>query len=152
MKRIALIACLSIGLVSAAQAQTAEDAVKATVNKMFGAMKHADAGTLFDCFADSALLQTIAVGKDGKVTVKSETVDDFGKMVASMPKDMADERIVFETIRIDGNMANVWTPYNFYYKGKFSHCGVNNFVLVKMDNEWKIQYLIDTRRKSGCKE
>jgi len=68
-----------------------------------------------------------------------------------MPKDAADERIVFETIRIDGPLASVWTPYNFYYEGKFSHCGVNSFQLVKINGEWKIQYLIDTRRKQGCK-
>jgi hypothetical protein len=49
-------------------------------------------------------------------------------------------------------MATAWTPYNFYFNGKFSHCGVNNFVLVKQDNGWKIQYIIDTRRRQGCKE
>jgi len=133
-----------------AQAQTAEDSVKATVNTLFKAMKNADAGTLLDCFTDSAMLQTILRDKQGKIIVRSETVEEFGKQVATMAKDAGDERIVFETIKIDGAMANVWTPYKFYFNGKFSHCGVNNFVLVKVDNQWKIQYIIDTRRRVGC--
>ena len=69
-----------------------------------------------------------------------------------MPANAADERIAFDGIKIDGPMATAWTPYNFYFNGKFSHCGVNNFVLVKQDNGWKIQYIIDTRRRQGCKE
>jgi len=149
MKKLVLtISCLLAVLIT--QAQTAEDSVKATVNRMFKAMKNADAGSLLDCFADSALLQTILRDKDGKTIVRTETVEDFGKQVATMPKDAGDERISFGSIKIDGAMANVWTPYNFYYNGKFSHCGVNNFVLVKLDNEWKIQYIIDTRRRVGC--
>ena len=56
----------------------------------------------------------------------------------------------FETIKIDGALASVWTPYKFYSGATFSHCGANSFQLVKIDGAWKIQYIIDTRRK-GCK-
>lgn len=132
-------------------AQTAEDSVKAAVNKLFTGMKSSDAALIRSSFADSAILQTIARNKEGAVIIRNETVDAFAKAVASMPKDAADERISFETIKIDGPLAIVWTPYNFYYEGKFSHCGVNSFQLVKMNGEWRIQYLIDTRRKQGCK-
>jgi len=41
----------------------------------------------------------------------------------------------------------VWTPYQFYYKEQYSHQGANSFQLVKGVDGWKIQYLIDTRRK-----
>jgi hypothetical protein len=44
----------------------------------------------------------------------------------------------------------VWTPYRFIFNGKFSHCGVNSFTLVKLNGEWKINYVIDTRRKEKC--
>ncbi len=47
-------------------------------------------------------------------------------------------------------MANAWTPYEFWYNGNFSHCGVNSFQLIKKDEKWKIIYLVDTRRKEGC--
>jgi hypothetical protein len=38
-------------------------------------------------------------------------------------------------------------PYQFYIGDKFSHCGVNSFQLVKLQGQWKIQYLIDTQEK-----
>ena len=142
------IVCFSIN----AKAQSSEDSVKAAVNKLFEGMKNADAKLVTDAFSDSAILQTISRDKDGKTIIKSEQVENFSEFVSKQKKGAADERISFETIKIDGPLAIAWTPYNFYYEGKFSHCGVNSFQLVRMNGQWKIQYLIDTRRRQGCKE
>ena len=131
-------------------AQTAEDSVRAVINTLFAGMKNGDAGLVTSAFAENAVLQTITRNKEGKMTVVSDDVDDFAALVGKLKKDSADERIVFESIKIDGPLAIVWTPYNFFYNGKFSHCGVNSFQLVRFDNGWKIQYLIDTRRRQGC--
>ncbi len=147
--RFILIA-LTLLLLQNASAQTSEDSVKAVVNRLFVAMKNADGELVKSCFADSAVLQTITRNKEGMTHVRNEKPGDFAKAVSSMPKDAADERISFETVKIDGSLALAWTPYNFYYDGKFSHCGVNSFQLVRFNGEWKIQYLIDTRRKQGC--
>jgi len=65
---------------------------------------------------------------------------------------MPNERITFEIVKVDADLASVWTPYQFYYKDKFSHCGVNSFQLVRLQGIWKIQYLVDTRRKTDCVE
>lgn len=140
------IQCISIFT----NAQTPEDSVKAIVNQLFTAMKGADASLLKDAFADSAVLQTIRRKQDGTFFVKDEKVKDFVTQVSQAKKDSLDERITFETIKIDGPLAIVWTPYKFYYAGKFSHCGVNSFQLVRINGHWKIQFLIDTRRREGC--
>ena len=132
-------------------AQSEEDSVKNVVQTLFLAMKNADASLLASTFSDSSILQTIVNDKDGIVKVRNEQVKDFIDFVSKEEKGNADERITFETIKIDGPLALVWTPYKFYYKGKFSHCGVNSFHLVKLSGQWKIQYLIDTRRKAGCR-
>lgn len=131
------------------KAQSPADSVKSVVNQLFTAMQHADSALLVSCFADSAILQTI-VDRDGKAAIKSESISGFAKVVAQMEKGSLDERIQFDVIRIDGALAIAWTPYTFYFKGKFSHCGVNSFQLVRIDGKWKIQYLVDTRRKEGC--
>ncbi|HEX7847836.1 MAG TPA: nuclear transport factor 2 family protein [Chitinophagaceae bacterium] len=131
-------------------AQTTEDSVKAAVNRLFIGMKNSDGVIVKNCFADSAVLQTIGRNKEGAIVVRNEMVEDFAKSLSGIPKGAADERISFETVKIDGPLAIAWTPYNFYYDGKFSHCGVNSFQLVRLNGEWKIQYLIDTRRKQGC--
>lgn len=143
---ILLAVCLSF----TANAQTAEDSVKAAVNNLFTGMKNADAVLLKSTFADSAILQTIIRNKEGKTIIQTEEVAGFVEQVSKMPKDAADERITFDVLRIDGPLAIVWTPYKFYFNGKFSHCGVNSFQLVRINGNWKIQYLIDTRRRAGC--
>jgi Putative lumazine-binding len=131
-------------------AQSAEDSVKAAINKLFEGMKNANAALVSDAFSDSAILQTLARNKEGKLIIKNEQVKAFAEFVGRQHKGAADERISFETIKIDGPLAIAWTPYKFYYEGKFSHCGVNSFQLVQVGGQWKIQYLIDTRRRQGC--
>jgi Putative lumazine-binding len=142
---------LTIIISSQVTAQTAEDSVKATVNNMFAAMRNADSAALVNSFSETAVLQTISRNKEGKTIVRTENISGFGANISKLPKGDADERITFGAIHIDGPMASVWTPYEFYFKGNFSHCGVNSFQLVRMNGEWKIQYIIDTRRKDNCK-
>lgn len=130
--------------------QTPVDLVKTVINTMFSAMKTGDSLLLTQCFADSAILQTVAKNKSGKVTVRSDKVSGFVRQVVSLQKGDADERITFDIVKVDADLAIVWTPYQFYYKGTFSHCGVNSFQLVRINGHWKIQYIIDTRRQDNC--
>lgn len=129
--------------------QTSEEGlVKATVNQLFNGVKTSDSILIKKSFHKNAVLQTITKTSE----VKNESIDDFALSISKAEKGSLDERIIFSNILIDGNLASVWTPYEFYYKGQFSHCGVNSFQLVKSSNEWKIQYIIDTRRKDNCKK
>jgi len=150
--RVFLLSLTSVIFLSTASAQTAEDSVKAAVNKLFTGMRNADAQMVRESFAENAVLHTITRNKEGKLEVKNEPVSEFADFVGQVKKDSADERISFETIKIDGPMAIAWTPYNFYFNGSFSHCGVNSFQLVRYEGVWKIQYIIDTRRRAGCKQ
>ena len=150
MKQILILLTATLCISIFTNAQTPEDSVKAVVNQLFKAMKNVDGPMLKDAFADSAVLQTIRRKPDGTFFVQDEKVGDFVNSISTAKKDSLDERITYETIKIDGPLAIVWTPYKFYYAGKFSHCGVNSFQLVKINGRWKIQYLIDTRKRQGC--
>jgi hypothetical protein len=145
--RYFLLFLTTVILSNVIRGQSAEDSVKAVINNMFAGMKNADAELFKINFSDAPIMQTISRSKEGSVIVRNEKVDEFVDFIKQLKKDSADERITFETIKIDGPLAIVWTPYNFYYAGKFSHCGVNSFQLVRFAEGWKIQYLIDTRRK-----
>lgn len=147
MKYFCLLLCLAF--CNCIKAQSSEDSVRSAVNQLFTAMKNADSALLVSSFADSAILQTV-IDKNGKVEIKSEVIADFARQVGKMQKGILDERIQFDIIRIDGALAIVWAPYQFYYKGKFSHCGTDSFQLVRINGKWKIQYLIDTRRSQDC--
>jgi len=150
MKRILILLTAGIFISTFTRAQSAEDSVKAVVNQLFAAMKGADAAKLKETFADSAVLQTIRRKQDGTFFVQDEKASDFADQIGKAKKDSLDERITFEIVKVDGPLAIVWTPYKFYYAGTFSHCGVNSFQLVRINGRWKIQFLIDTRRRQNC--
>jgi len=123
-----------------------EKEVKQVINNMFQAMKQADTVLLKSCFADKVIFQTIINKPEGAV-VSNQTVNDFIQSIGKQTANALDERIEFGAIQIEPLMATVWTPYSFYYKGNYSHKGVNSFQLVKFKEGWKIQYIIDTRYK-----
>lgn len=135
---------------SLSKAQTAEDSVKAVINNLFTAMKNSDGALLKSCFSDSVVLQTIGKTKEGTMVVMTSSAKSFVDQISTSVVGSLDERITFETVKVDGPLAIAWTPYTFYYNGMLSHCGTNSFQLVRFNGVWKIQYIIDTRRRQGC--
>ena len=125
---------------------TSEKEVKQVIQNMFQAMLQADTTLLKTCFSDKVIFQTIVNKLEG-VVIKTESINDFIQSIGKQTPNVLDERIEFGAIQMDELMATVWTPYTFYYKGQYSHKGVNSFQLVKLKEGWKIQYLIDTRYK-----
>lgn len=149
MKMLFLLFFLICGHVTI-HAQTATDSVKQAVNKLFEGMKASNATMILASFNDSAILQSISTNAQGKMGVVTETVASFADQVSKLPTGAADERITYDVIKMDGPLALVWAPYTFYYKGVFSHCGVDCMQLILINGEWKIQYFIDTRHRKGC--
>ena len=149
MKKL-IVFSLFLHLSITLNAQTAVDSVKMTINQFFEGMKKGDSSLIRNTLTEGVIFQTIARTLEGGLTVRTENVNDFLKFIASPKKAIPDERITFETIKIDGALASVWTPYKFYMGEQFSHCGANSFQLVKTDGSWKIQYIIDTRRRQEC--
>jgi hypothetical protein len=125
---------------------TSEKEIIKPIENLFNAMKSADSLGVKNAFSDSAIMQTFGKNQE----IRTDKVEDFAKQVGASQAGDLDERFTISKILVDGNMASVWVPYQFYYKGNFSHCGVNSFQLAKINNEWKIQYIIDTRRKNNC--
>jgi len=147
MKKIAFIVLLFLTCFCFGQISQ-ENQIKETINNLFLGMKNADAKMVSSVFHENAILQTISTDE----TVKTDELKNFVSSISNLKKNDLDEKIKYSSIQIDGNLASVFTPYEFYFRGKFSHCGANSFQLVKQNNVWKIQYLIDTRRKENCKK
>lgn len=150
MKKQTLLFVFSLFIFFQLRAQSPIDSVKQVVNQLFVAMKTTDQALLTSCFADSAVLQTITKNKSGQLVVLNEKLSDFATSISRFAKGELDEQIAFDVVKVDGDLAIAWTPYKFYLKSVFSHCGVNSFQLVRQKDGWKIQYLIDTRRKTNC--
>lgn len=49
-----------------------------------------------------------------------------------------DEVMRYDTVLVDGDMAQVWGPYRFTVGRKTSHCGINSLSLVKREDGWKV--------------
>ena len=151
-KSILYIICILFAMQSSAIAQSSisttsaesEKEVKQVIQNMFNAMQQADTTLLKTCFSDKVIFQTILNKPEGAM-IKTESINNFIQSIGKQTPNVLDERIEFGAIQMDPLMATVWTPYTFYYKGQYSHKGVNSFQLVKLKEGWKIQYLIDTR-------
>ena len=93
-------------------------------------------------------MQTIGKDKEQNNKLILENFQDFMKSIVSIPENVVlFEKLLDYTIQIDGPLAHVWTPYEFYVNGKLSHSGVNSFTLFKEKDTWQIIHIIDTRKK-----
>ena len=144
----ALLACAGLGV----RAQDlSEAAVKATVDSFFEGFHNRDTTAMKAVLGESVILQTVAVNPEGQTLFRSEAMADFTRSIASIPDTVQiEERLLDYKIRIDGRMAHAWTPYEFYLRGAFSHCGVNSFQMYHDGDRWRIIYIVDTRRRQGC--
>jgi hypothetical protein len=147
-----LLILMSFCVVLSGQSQESENQnVKQTILSFFEAFHQQDTTALKLMAKGNIKMQSISVNKEGKSVLQESKYEDFVRNIASIPKDRTfEEKLLDFTIKVDGEMANVWTPYEFWYNGKFSHCGVNSFQLIREDDDWKIIYLVDTRRREGC--
>jgi hypothetical protein len=135
---------------STAQSENEAD-IKKVIKLFFKGLQSGDSTTIKKTITSDAILQTTFIDKEGESILRTEDFNKFLKSIASKkPEDNWEEKLLSYNVQIDGNMANVWTPYKFYLNYKFSHCGVNSFQLFHNGEKWNIIYLIDTRRRLGC--
>jgi hypothetical protein len=145
---IILLSCFSF--IAFGQHQNAEKEIEQVIESLFQGMKNKNQQVLESAFHDEAIMHTVAVSPDG-TQLGANTVKEFINRIAVTPTEtILDERIQSYHIKVDGDMASAWTPYKFYVNDGFSHCGVNSFQLIRIDGQWKITYVIDTRRKDNC--
>ncbi|MGB1042747.1 MAG: nuclear transport factor 2 family protein [Tenacibaculum sp.] len=152
-KTITLFIVLILNLtINAQHKKQEEQAIKNTINTFFDGLHKGDSTLIKKTIHSTLKLQTTATNKEGVQLLKTETKEQFLKMIASKkPSDTYLEKLLSYAIHIDGNLASVWTPYEFYYNGKFSHCGANSFQLFNNNGKWEIIYIVDMRRRSSCK-
>jgi hypothetical protein len=124
-----------------------EDQIKAVILKTFSAMKSVDSVALKSCFTEKALLHISQVRPEGNV-IREVPIASFVKNVLTRKPGDMDERVLsWRPILIDHEIATAWVPYEFYLNGKFTHKGVDAFILVKVGEEYKIQTLLYNMQK-----
>ena len=120
---------------------------KKVIEDFFIAFHAKDTITLKEWCHPEIIMQTIANSKEGN-KIDTNEFSAFLKSIASIPVNMKfEERVLNYNVQIDGNLAHVWTPYEFYINDQLSHIGANSFTLYNDNGKWQIIHLIDTRRK-----
>lgn len=125
-----------------------ENFPKKVVEDFFTAFHAKDTVALKQICHPEIVMRTIANTKEGNKLV-TDKFDDFLKSIATIPANLKIfEKLIDYKVEIDGNLAHVWTPYEFYINDKLSHIGANAFTLYNDNGKWQIIHLIDTRRKN----
>ena len=152
MLRILLLCvCLSTVTMYAQNDETAK--VKAAIDTFFEGFHKGDTTMMKTVMYGKFNTQTAFKDQNGNDVLRSSESTNLVNAIASRPgTEKWDERLLDYIIKVDNNMANAWTPYEFWRNGEFSHCGVNSFQLFNDNGQWKIIYLIDTRQLEGCNE
>ncbi len=149
MKRIVSIAAALLASAAPLAAQGADErAVLDVVQRLFDGMRTADSVLVRSVFHPDARLISTGM-RNGEPAVGVIPIDGFVQAVGGA-EAVWDEKIFDPQVRIDGNLAQVWTEYTFHAGERFSHCGVDAFLLARTTDGWKIASLADTRRREGC--
>jgi len=122
---------------------------KKVVDDFFTAFHAKDTVALRELCHPEIVMRTVANTKEG-YKLKDEKFDEFLNSIATIPANLkVFEKLIDYKVEIDGNLAHVWTPYEFYVNDKLSHIGANAFTLYNDNGKWQIIHLIDTRRKKS---
>ena len=146
--RVVLITILFAVAPSITQAQsTAErDAVLKTVQAFFDTMTARDVEGARKILIPQGRFHAMRM-RDGKPDARAFSNEEYFADLQSSRQTMR-ERMWNPEVRIRGLIATVWTPYDFWIDGKFSHCGIDAFDLIKTDEGWKLAggiYMVESK-------
>ena len=147
-----LAAAITAALPTAATAQAASAAdtaaVLAVVQRLFDAMAKRDTA-----LARSLLLpgsRVVSLRTASPVPQPRQQTDTaFLRSLATGTERLL-ERMWNPVVSIHGPLANVWTSYDFHVGDRFSHCGVDNFVLMRSGTGWQLVSVTYTVETAGC--
>ena len=153
MKFIPVLFAVFFTISAMSQDSFTEKNAQQVVDRFFDGFHKGDTLIMKSVMADKLIMQTAFTDGEGVERVTTSEASNLLNAIANRPADQQwEERLLGYTVQIDGNLAHVWTPYQFWFNDTFSHCGANAFTLAKTSEGWKIIHLIDSRRKAGCNE
>jgi len=150
MQKILLLIIMAISIDSFAQKKPSleEKEILLKVNQFFDALETQDT-VLFK----SILLmdgQTWAIfEKENTEKYSMRQFRDFMKTLIN-PSRIIQERMLSSEVKIHNRIAMAWVPYTLSISGKFSHCGVDIFTMLKTSEGWKIATAAYTIEVEGC--
>jgi hypothetical protein len=87
--------------------------------------------------------------QSGQSITRSQSIQEYLDALGKRTQAYR-ERFWSPEVRVHGPVGAVWTPYDFWVEGKFSHCGIDVFDFVKTAEGWKISGGVYTVERTGC--
>jgi hypothetical protein len=128
-----------------ARAQTDSAAVVTTAQRLLDAINTADTTMARAVLAPGAQFVSSRAG-----TAPRRQADTTFLRSLTTTRSKYLERMWSPAVRVKGAIADVWAPYDFHVDGKFSHCGIDTFTLLKGPTGWLIASVVYTVESSGC--
>jgi hypothetical protein len=140
-----LIACVIALFPLAAQTSDEKD-VLAACQKVFDGMASNDSAKILSAMTADARLYGVRTNGAAYATA----ADQWATRLAGLKSAFIERFTKTPTVSIHGGIANVWGEYEFLRDGKFGHCGVDSFNLLKTADGWKVAAIFDTEESTGC--
>lgn len=147
---VGIIVAITVCGTTALHGQAEEDQVVAVVRRALEAVSARDTATW------RAL--TLPEARDLIVIVDGDSMQYRWRSLAESIRGLAGpgpellERMWDPVVSVSGPIAAVWTPYDFYRDGRFSHCGIDAFHLVRTSAGWRLAAIMFTvvRARDAC--
>ena len=120
-------------------------AILAAVQGIFDALATGDGEILREIMHPDVLMHSVERDADGMRSSSTSTRDELIARLEGSEQVLT-ERMWDAEVRVSGDLAMVWTPYDFYVGDDLSHCGADALLLTRNDDEsWQIIALSWTR-------
>lgn len=151
-KIIPILLLFFASIAISAQASQEQKAIKKVIETFFEGLHQGDSTLMRTTMHQDVKIQTTFSTEKGENMLRNQSKLSLLTGVANKKPEMNYlEKLSSYSIKIDGNLASVWTPYEFYVNDNFSHCGANSFQLFNNNGQWQIIYIVDMRRRENCK-
>ena len=124
--------------------------IVAALQTLFDALETGDAELLRGVMDPNIMMHSSGTNAAGEISLGSSTLDGLAARIETSEVPLI-ERMWDPLVSVNGSMAMIWTPYDFYLGADFSHCGVDTATLMDTQGGWKIVSLAWTRlRPPAC--
>ena len=135
-----------------AQKQDDKAAALKVVDQLFFEMASANPAGIVALHTPTSDLAAVFRQPDGKTRYESINGEKFSQMFKDRSRGVMKEEMYAPNVEVHGDWAMVWGRYVFYVNDKISHCGINQFNLVRIDGTWKITNGASTIDRGDCTE
>lgn len=133
--------------VSPADPQTESAQVLAAVDGFFEAVRTKDRERLESAVVPDGLATSLRL--DAEPRMRSWHWHTYIENALGAP-GVWTEHLIDPMVRVDRDIAVVWSRYELTDGDKFSHCGLDHFDLVRQAGQWRIYNLTWTNQTQGC--